>query len=214
MYSGTPRHTSRFPRHDAPTRTTPAVSPVSDGTTPKAVEPQPATPISARQQISSQANAPETSAGTFYGTLSLTNIIGMQLNVNVSSIEDAFTKMRAFGKAGWTSGNKPKDGYRLPYGMHDTFDWSLIGASPATIQGTEGVWFRGEFYKRRDMAATTGAKKMPAAIIYSKGAGGSDDKSNTQAYDWLICFRGNGRGSSVLCKKEGLRNTFETSQLP
>lgn len=129
------------------------------------------------------------------GTLHLVNAVGMKVEFEIASEDEAYTMMREFGAKGWTSGEVPAGGYLLPYALADRFDWSLIGAKALTIDGDAGVMHRGLFYKRRDLAEKRYKEHtMPACIKYSRGAkptdanaeGGDDDVN----YVTLISFKG------------------------
>ncbi|MFN3265781.1 MAG: single-stranded DNA-binding protein [Deinococcales bacterium] len=84
------------------------------------------------------------------------------------------------------------------------FDWRLIGAGPAEIRNNTtqtlepGVWYKGDFYKRRELEPVENKKmKLAAAIKYSRGARDSDsaeirEKSGEVEYVTLILFRGKG----------------------
>lgn len=149
------------------------------------------------------------------GTIELTNQLGMRINANVESIDDAYQLMRALGRSGWTSGEIPRGGLILPYEMADTFDWNLIGAREIQLDDVEdgqtvkrkAVVHRGLVYKRRDCPSRKiRGKTMPDMVKYSRGAkdfDSSDVKENeddTVQYVTLVTFRGNGKGITAFKK--------------
>jgi hypothetical protein len=140
------------------------------------------------------------------GSLELVNQIGMKISLNITDMSDAYVKMRLYGANGWTSGELPSGGLRLPYEMALKFDWRLIGGMELTLDNEDGVLWRGEFYKRREFAAQTTGKKMGAKIKYSRGAKAADpphlkegDESGTQ-YVTLATFSGKARVIPALMK--------------
>ena len=141
------------------------------------------------------------------GTLELTNHVGMRMAINVASPQDAYTQMRKYGAAGWTSGDIPPGGYTLPYDMADKFDFSLIGANEGEIEGEKGLWHKNQFYKRREMEEETKGQKKAALIKYSRGGRPTDPPhlkegatGDKPGYVTLISFRGKARNLPALCK--------------
>jgi hypothetical protein len=137
------------------------------------------------------------------GQLEVTNALGMRLLLPVASVEDAFKRMRYMGARGWSTGPVPAGGFVLPYAMAETFDWSLIGARAFehTVDGEtmRCVEHRGMIYTRRDYAAVTKGKKMPAKVKYSRGAKPTDEPhlreggtGESAGYVTLIQFVGGG----------------------
>jgi hypothetical protein len=111
--------------------------------------------------------------------------------------------LRQCGAKGWVSGNPlAYGGLKLPYANHERFDWRLIGARAGKITQNGnielGVWFRGDFFKRRTLEASESKKmKLPAAIKYSRGARSHDppeivEKSGEFEYVTLVVFRSGG----------------------
>ncbi len=147
-------------------------------------------------------------------TLRVVNQIGMELFVEVASIDDAYAAMRQFGARGWSSGAEiPRGGYTLPYAMHETFDWSLIGAKHVTFRDGEGegVYYRGDLYKRRDFGEEKKhGKTMPPKVKYSRGGQPTDDPTMCEGandtikfgYVTLITFVGGGKAITSLCRPE------------
>lgn len=147
------------------------------------------------------------------GQLHVTNALGMRLSVDVASEDDVFTKMRSLGKSGWSPLEIPAGGFRLPLAMHDSFDWSLIGAYALTIEDEPGVMFQGQFYKRREYEQESRGKKLPAAIKYSRGSKPTDDPrivekgSGDINYVTLVSFRGNGKAIARFAVPSAQRQT-------
>lgn len=91
-----------------------------------------------------------------------------------------------YGRRRWVPEDWPARGYKFPLANHDNFDWALIGAEPGEVLDRDsgemvpGVWFGGEFYKKRELAANP-KKKMAAAIKYSRGfRPGHDDPARQE----------------------------------
>lgn len=140
--------------------------------------------------------------------IELKNLVGMRVNIDVKDISEAYATMKKYGSNGWTSSaDIPSGGYKLPYCMADTFDWSLIGAKTFKSKDEEECVFHGGYiYKKRDYAAETGGQKKGAAIKYSRGAVPTDpphivegDPSKPQ-YVTLIKFSGKGQPIKALAK--------------
>jgi hypothetical protein len=122
-------------------------------------------------------------------TLHLTDPLGINLSVEVPA-ESLYDAMRYWGGRGFTSGEIPPGGLRLPLRNEEDFDWRLIGArkftfrarNPQTGEDEEvvAVAHRGEIYKRRDLAAT---KIMKRIIKYSRGAKATDDPNTVEGGD-------------------------------
>jgi DdrB-like protein len=127
-----------------------------------------------------------------------TTRLGSAVTVNLTSENELLETLRRYGKLGWTSGEIPAGGLLLPYSLADRFDWSLIGAREGEIEGERGVWFKGQFFKRRELAARQDKKmKLADCVKYSRGAKPTDpahlrEPSGEQEYVTLVVFRGNG----------------------
>ncbi|WP_229776794.1 single-stranded DNA-binding protein, partial [Deinococcus ruber] len=109
--------------------------------------------------------------------------------------------LRRYGQQGWTSGELPAGGLRLPYDMAEVFDWSLIGARPyVNSDGEACVMWQGQSYKKRDLDEVDTKKlKLPRIVKYSRGARPTDpphlkegEEGGVQ-YVTLISFKGAGR---------------------
>jgi len=145
------------------------------------------------------------------GTLRLVNPCGMELTIPYSDITQAFQIMAAYGEMGCTS-TFPDGGYTFPYEYADSFDFRLIGASEFTINDNgetiRCLKWRGQIYKRRTYEATTGARRMPAKIKYSRGSRPGDpphlvepDAGDAKkGYVTLITFVGAGKLSDIYLK--------------
>ncbi len=138
-------------------------------------------------------------------TIHFATPLGASISVELENHETVHDALRKHGAMGWTSGDVVKSGgLRLPLENAERFDWRLIGARPAelrnnTTQNLEaGVWYKGDFYKRRDLEPVENKKmKLAAAIKYSRGARDSDpaeikERSGEFEYITLIVFRGGG----------------------
>ncbi len=113
------------------------------------------------------------------------------------------------GERRWLPTHWPVGGYRLPLEAHETMNWAVIGAKPGEVLDREtgekvpGVWWGGEFYKRRDLEANP-KKRMGACVKYSRGAReGADDPARVEGddsgfrYVTLITFRGEGQAPAI-----------------
>jgi hypothetical protein len=134
-------------------------------------------------------------------SLVMVDEIGTHITVSAADLAELRVLQRRYGAQGYRpAGNVPAGGYQLPYDLHDTFDWSLIGARPwISPEGDKGVFHDGHFYKQRLMEPVDSRKmKLPAAIKYSRGAKNTDaDDVKEKAegefeYRSLILFRGRG----------------------
>lgn len=131
-------------------------------------------------------------------TVQFTTRLGSAVTVHLEREDQLLETLRHYGRQGWTSGEIPAGGLLLPYSLADNFDWSLIGAREAEIEGERGVWFKGHFYKRRELAARQDKKmKLADCIKYSRGAKPTDaahlrEPSGEQEYVTLAVFRGGG----------------------
>ncbi len=138
-------------------------------------------------------------------TIHFTTPLGANISVELEPHETALSALRKHGASGWTSGDVVKNGgLRLPLENAERFDWRLIGARAAELRNNTtqtleaGVWYKGDFYKRRELEALETKKmKLAAAIKYSRGARDSDppeikEKSGEFEYVTLILFRGAG----------------------
>lgn len=120
--------------------------------------------------------------------------------------------IRYYGERGWYSGAIPHGGFMLPYDNHHDFDWRLIGGhtfeavDKATGEKIEGVYCRGHFWKRRDLAANP-KKNMVAAVKYSRGAKPTDEPHLIEGdesgfrYVTLAIFRGGRRNEHYAIPK-------------
>lgn len=123
----------------------------------------------------------------------------------IGEIEAAVLSTRKkFGSIGFTSGEVPYGGHRFPLEAEADFDWSILGAKQGSLKSNDGsleqgVWYRGDFYKRRELEPVENKKmKLAAAIKYSRGARDSDpperiEKSGEAGYITLAMFRGGKR---------------------
>jgi hypothetical protein len=138
-------------------------------------------------------------------TIHFSTPLGANISVELEPQETVLNALRKHGASGWTSGDVVKNGgLRLPLENAERFDWRLIGARPAELRNNTtqvlepGVWYKGDFYKRRELEALETKKmKLAAAIKYSRGARDSDppeikEKSGEFEYVTLILFRGAG----------------------
>jgi DdrB-like protein len=138
-------------------------------------------------------------------TIHFTTPLGAQVSVHLETNENYLHALRKYGAQGFTSGDVVKSGgLRLPLENAERFDWRLIGARPAELRNNmtqaiePGVWYKGDFYKRRELEPVETKKmKLAAAIKYSRGARDSDpqeirEKSGEFEYVTLILFRGAG----------------------
>ena len=127
-----------------------------------------------------------------------TTRLGQAISIALDSDDQLLETLRKYGRQGWTSGEIPSGGLLLPYSLSETFDWTLIGAREAEIEGERGVWFKGHFYKRRELAARQDKKmKLADCVKYSRGAKPTDpahlrEPSGEQEYVTLAIFRGGG----------------------
>ncbi len=127
-----------------------------------------------------------------------TTRLGSAITVSLEHEGELMETLRRYGRLGWTSGEIPAGGLLLPYSLADTFDWSLIGAREGEIEGERGVWYKGHFYKRRELAARQDKKmKLADCVKYSRGAKPTDpahlrEPSGEQEYVTLVVFRGGG----------------------
>ena len=127
-----------------------------------------------------------------------TTRLGSAISIALESDDQLLETLRRYGRQGWTSGEIPAGGLLLPYSLAERFDWSLIGAREAEIEGERGVWFKGHFYKRRELAARQDKKmKLADCVKYSRGAKPTDpahlrEPSGEQEYVTLAVFRGSG----------------------
>lgn len=103
---------------------------------------------------------------------------------------DCLQQMGGLGHT--SSASPPKGGWQARLSKEKDFNWNLIGAKAKVSEGeTEGVWWRGQFYTRREMPTKRGAK---AAIAYTRGANEDDPaeiikESGGIGYVWLMVFR-------------------------
>ncbi len=138
-------------------------------------------------------------------TIHFSTPLGAQISVELEPSENPSDALRKYGAMGWTSGDIVKNGgLRLPLDNFEHFDWRLIGARPAELRNNQtqnlesGVWYKGEFFKKRDLEPVENKKmKLAAAVKYSRGAKESDpseirERSGDFEYVTLIVFRGAG----------------------
>jgi DdrB-like protein len=127
-----------------------------------------------------------------------TTRLGSAISIALESEDQLLETLRRYGRQSWTSGEIPAGGLLLPYSLAERFDWSLIGAREAEIEGERGVWYKGHFYKRRELAARQDKKmKLADCVKYSRGAKPTDpahlrEPSGEQEYVTLAVFRGGG----------------------
>ncbi|MXV21186.1 single-stranded DNA-binding protein [Deinococcus xianganensis] len=135
-------------------------------------------------------------------SLVLVDAIGTRITVYANTPQELRALQREYGRRGYRpEGEIPCGGLQLPYAQHDTFDWSLIGATPWTSpDGDRGVIHDGSFYKLRELEAVDSRKmKLPQALKYSRGARETDPEhlveegSGEFKYRTLIMFRGGGK---------------------
>jgi hypothetical protein len=151
-----------------------------------------------------------TESGFPFGSIELTNAIGMKISVNLKSMDDAYAIMRKAGRSGWTSGDIPNGGLKLPLEFEATFDWSLIGAHTFTNDKQEIiVVHKGEYYTRRPLGALATKKlTLPEAVKYSRGAKPTDpphlkEKGDGDIeYVTLAMFRGKAPFNAMLQKPQ------------
>ncbi|GHG42158.1 hypothetical protein GCM10017784_41220 [Deinococcus indicus] len=88
-------------------------------------------------------------------SLVLIDAIGTRITVYANTPQELRALQREYGRRGYRpEGEIPCGGLQLPYVQHDTFDWSLIGATPWTSpDGERGVIHDGGFYKLRELEA-------------------------------------------------------------
>lgn len=122
----------------------------------------------------------------FYGPL------GHRAEVKTSP-ENYWNCIEQMGALGHTSSLlPPKGGWQGRLSKEKTFNWNLIGAKPKVTDNTlEGVWWRGQFYTRREMPTKKNARP---AVAYTRGAGEDDPpeiikESGGIGYVWLMVFR-------------------------
>jgi hypothetical protein len=138
-------------------------------------------------------------------TIHFTTPLGAQVSVQLEPHESYLNALRKYGAQGFTSGDVVKNGgLRLPLENAERFDWRLLGARPAELRNSmtqalePGVWYKGDFYKRRELEPVETKKmKLAAAIKYSRGARDADppeirEKSGEFEYVTLVLFRGAG----------------------
>lgn len=131
---------------------------------------------------------------------------------------------RAYGRFGWSAIEIPYGGYQFPLANEPDFDWTLLGASPGTRTGDDGekqdgVWFRNEFYRRRELEPNK-KFKMSAAIKYSRGSNGDEapgiqvENSGDFKYVTLAIFRGAGTKRPELAKPPADSSQTRTPSQP
>ncbi len=115
-------------------------------------------------------------------TVPFTADFGVVINVTLDSCDASslLPTMREYGRMGWTAISLKKKGHRFPFDNEPDFDWDLFGAKFATLKNPQdnnaeepGVWWRGQFYKRR-MLEENKKFKMPKCIKYSRASNGQD----------------------------------------
>lgn len=147
------------------------------------------------------------------GSIPLKNQLQAVFNLNITSIDEGYEKIRLMGRSGWTCGEIPTGGYRLPYDMADKFDFAFIGATEAEIDGEKGLWHQNQFYKSREYEEETKGQKKGKMIKYSRGAKPTDPThlkegatGEKPGYITLISFKGNARNIPRLFKNEIQKN--------
>jgi hypothetical protein len=132
-------------------------------------------------------------------SLVLQDAIGSQVTVYAQDPAELRALQRAYGKCGYRpAGEVPGGGFQLPYAQHDTFDFSLIGATPWTSpEGDKCVIHDGQVYKQRVLEKVDSRKmQLPEAVKYSRGARNTDPEHVREKaegefeYRTLIVFRG------------------------
>jgi len=132
-------------------------------------------------------------------SLALQDAIGSQITVYANTAQELRELQRAYGKRGYRpAGEVPGGGFQLPYAQHDTFDFSLIGATPWINPENEKCLIHdGHVYKQRVLQAVDSKKmKLPEAIKYSRGTKSGDpehvrEKADGEfEYRTLLVFRG------------------------
>lgn len=142
-------------------------------------------------------------------TLGLLDRLNRPVDVHASSLANLAVLARHYGAQGLRPRHDPvPGGLQLPYALHDTFDWSLIGAFPWSVQKDgetiPGVMCGGHFYTRRVLDEVDSRKlKLPAAVKYSRGARQTDPEHLREQSDGefqyvtLVMFRGSGRAPAA-----------------
>lgn len=128
------------------------------------------------------------------------------------------------GKRGFVPEDRPARGWVFPLAQHESFNWALIGARPGEItdekgQRWAGVWWDGQFYKRRDLEQND-KKDMGQAIKYSRGAKPFEDGPEVEGEDnsnfkyvTLVVFRGDGKARDWWAKTQGGSSQSKPTQL-
>lgn len=135
---------------------------------------------------------------TLYSPEGIPTTIALEGNSAQEIHRSRLAKQREFGALGYTHALLP-DSLVMPLDNHADFDWSMIGAREGTKKfpdgEREGVWWRNDFYSKRDLPANE-KKKMAAAVKYSRGGRESDPEhlkekgSGEDSYVTLVIFRG------------------------
>ena len=146
-------------------------------------------------------------AADVIGFVPFKNQAGMEFNLYITSIDDAYEKCLKYGAAGWTCGEVPPGGHKFPYDMADKLDFRYIGAVEGEIDGEKGLWYRNEFYKWREAEEETKGQKKGARIWYSRGAKPTDPPNvkegaigDKSGYVTLVSFKGKARNITKLFK--------------
>lgn len=157
-------------------------------------------------------------------TVPFTADFGVVINVTLDSCDASslLPTMREYGRMGWTAISLKKKGHRFPFDNEPDFDWDLFGAKFATLKNPQdnnveepGVWWRGQFYKRR-MLEENKKFKMPKCIKYSRASNGQDPAEVVEGgtgdeigYVTLAIFSG-GQRSDRWVKQETARYSKPT----
>lgn len=133
-------------------------------------------------------------------TIEFISDLGHTVTVTVEGDEAMWAELRTRGAMRWRPAHLPAGGFSFPLENEVDFDWRLIGGRAGEIEGEAGVWWCGQFYKRRELAAVDTKKmRLPAAVKYSRGAKPTDpehlrEKGDAEfEYVTLAVFRGGRR---------------------
>lgn len=138
--------------------------------------------------------------GAQSGILTLRNRLGMTITLNFANMRECFALMRGYGGRGWAPTELLPGGYRFPYAMADTFDFSLIGAREFTVGTGDAAEHKlehlGLVYGRREYDEEAKGQKKKAKIKYSRLAVPGDppwvrEPAGDKEWVTLITFSGN-----------------------
>lgn len=142
--------------------------------------------------------------------LHLQGPLGERVSVHLDDIKELYPTMSKWGSRGYTSGEVPAGGHKLPLENEHDFDWALIGARKwVNPEGEEMIMHQGHAYRRREFEAVDSRKlQMPPAVKYSRGAKPTDpdhirEKGDGDIeYVTLAIFRGGKRQEIFAVKPE------------